>query len=71
MSHSGPCVNAGDCCSWMCDTCEEVRRKRRIAALREEVREAESFLAWAMDQTKAHAILDVARQRLAEAERAT
>ena len=23
--HDGPCVNVGDCCSWMCDACEARR----------------------------------------------
>ncbi len=25
FAHSGPCVNAADCCSWMCGNCEARR----------------------------------------------
>lgn len=27
--HDGPCVNAGDCCYWMCGKCESARLAAR------------------------------------------
>lgn len=44
--HSGPCVNAGDCCSWKCDICEPVDEEaieRNEIAKRERIAEANEY----------------------------